>query len=184
MNERKLLQRARALDESALGTIFDTYYDPLYRYIYHHTGHQRTAEDLTADVFSRFVEQLGEGKGPKEYLKAWLYRVAHNLVVDYHRRQTHRDHEQLDYHMQANEQAVVSQAHESFLIDHAREALQHLTDKQRMVVTLKYLEGLETGEIARILNTTDGAIRALQHRGLKALRRYLIDTGVVTEDDV
>lgn len=62
-DERDLLRRVRALEEEALGTVFDTYYQPLYRYIYHRVGHQETAEDLTADVFNRLLKEIDRGRG-------------------------------------------------------------------------------------------------------------------------
>src|SRR5688572_18145816 len=89
-NEQDLLKLARKLDDSALSAIFDAYYEPLYRYIYRHVSVSNTAEDLVAEVFRRFLEELKNQRGPATYLKAWLYRVAHNLIVDEIRRDKNR----------------------------------------------------------------------------------------------
>jgi RNA polymerase sigma factor (sigma-70 family) len=114
-DERELLHRARSLDEIALSAIFDTFYPSLYRYIYHHVRHQATAEDLTAEVFTRILEQLADGRGPKRHLKAWLYRVAHNLVVDESRRRIHRDHDPVDERRSSAEQDIETPAQTAIL---------------------------------------------------------------------
>jgi len=176
-----LLHGARSLDETALGTIFDTFYPLLYRYIYHHVRHRATAEDLTAEVFTRMLEQLAEGRGPKRYLKAWLYRVAHNLVIDDSRRRIHRDHEPLTDRRVSAKQNVEMQARTAILRQQARAALEELTPKQRAVLILTFLEGYGNQEVAHILEMPVGAVKSLQHRGLAAMRRYLVRTGAITE---
>ncbi len=182
-DEKELLRQARELDETALATVFDRYYQPLYRYIYHHVGGDiATAEDLTAEVFRRFLEQVKEQRGPKEYLKAWLYRVAHNLVIDEARRSARRPQQALNEELEAGGLDVAGEAHNAILHEQARAALSHLTVRQREVVILKFLEGLENDEIARILQLSVGAVKALQHRGLQAMRQHLIQTGAVTKE--
>jgi RNA polymerase sigma factor (sigma-70 family) len=95
-DEAKLLKRAQKLDQEALTCIYQNYRDAIYRYVYHHLGNAQTAEDLTSDVFRRFLQALRNGGGPNRQLKAWLYRVAHNLIVDELRRRKHRNHKSLD----------------------------------------------------------------------------------------
>ncbi len=176
-DEKTLLKLARDLDEGALAEIFDTYYVPLYRYIYHHVGHVQTAEDLTARVFQRLLEKLHAGRGPRHHLKGWLYRVAHNVIIDEMRRQGHRDHAPLDERLPDAAAAPEEQAQQSILAERARRALMDLAPRQRAAVSLKYLMGLENEEVARCLGLSVGAVKALQHRGLDTLRRRLA-TGV------
>lgn len=183
-DEKALLRRVRALEEDALETVFDTYYVPLYRYIYHHIGHQETAEDLAADVFTRLLKAIQKGRGPNRYLQAWLYRVARNLVTDEFRRFSYRDHEPLDQRMTAPARSVPDQVDTTILGQQARSALEALTDKQRDVIILKYLEGYENREIAQFLDTSVGAVKSRQHRALAAMRRYLVRTGVLPEEAV
>ena len=113
--EQALLRGARELDEPALDEIFETYYPLLYRYIYQHVRRRTTAEDLAAEVFARMLAQLSKGRGPKRHLQAWLYRVAHNLVIDYTRRQVHRDHDSLDEGIVSTEHDVEMEVHNSIL---------------------------------------------------------------------
>jgi RNA polymerase sigma-70 factor (ECF subfamily) len=181
-DERDLLREARALDESALGVIFDTYYPLLYRHIYYHVHHQETAQDLTAEVFARMLAQFAEGRGPERHLRAWLYRVAHNLVIDESRRRVHRDHDPLDEQTVSPEEGVEAQTQAAILWQQARGALEELTPKQQTVIILKFLEGYDNKEISRILEMRVGAVKALQHRGLASMRRHLALAGVIEED--
>jgi RNA polymerase sigma-70 factor (ECF subfamily) len=181
-DERDLLRRVRTVEEEALGEAFDAYYRPLYRYIYCHVGHQETAEDLTADVFNRLLKEIERGRGPHRYLKAWLFRVARNVVTDEFRRFQYRDHDQIDERTLSPVDSISHQAETAILGQEVRSALEELTSKQRDVIILKYLEGYENREIARLLGTTVGAVKALQHRGLAALRRHLVRTGVLKEE--
>ena len=83
----RLLRLAQRWDEAALCETYDTYAPAIHRYIYRKTGDADTAQDLTAETFQRFLEALKRGAGPTEHLSGWLYRVAHNLIVDHYRRQ-------------------------------------------------------------------------------------------------
>jgi RNA polymerase sigma-70 factor (ECF subfamily) len=183
-DERELLQRVLALDERALGKVFDAYYVPLYRYIIHYIGHVRTAEDLAAEVFNRLLEAIERGCGPSRYLKAWLYRVAHNLVVDELRRLEHRNHKRLDERMVSTGESVSAQAETAILSEQARAALTELTPKQRDVIILRYLQGYENDEVARILEISVGAVKSLRYRGLAAMRRHLARVGALAEESV
>ncbi|MEJ2210907.1 MAG: sigma-70 family RNA polymerase sigma factor [Anaerolineae bacterium] len=171
--ERELLRGIRSLDQGALGAAFDAYYPRLYRYIYQHLRHQATAEDLAAEVFTRLLEQVAGGGGPRQHLQAWLYRVAHNLVVDHSRRRVHRDHEPLEDGQAVGRQDVEAEVAHSISWQRACEALAELTPQQRAVIILKFLEGWSNKEVARVLDTSEGAVKSLQHRGLASMRRAL-----------
>jgi RNA polymerase sigma-70 factor (ECF subfamily) len=171
--EHDLLRRARAWDEPALVAVFDTYYPAIYRYIYGRVGDEATAEDLAAEVFTRMLEKMAVGKGPRHHLRGWLYRVASNLVVDHSRRSAVRRHESLDEQTVAAESDLVDEVHASLSRAQAGAALAELTPQQRAVIVLRFLEGWENSEVARALDTTVGAVKALQHRALASMRRYL-----------
>ncbi len=181
--EYDLLERARRLEESALSTIFDQYYDLLFRYIYHHIGNRLTAEDLTSDVFRNLLEQLKQGRGPTKSLKAWLYRVAHNLMVDELRRGKFRQHEMLDDNQQSSDLHIGDQVQKTIDEQIILQALNTLTDKQRDVISLKFMFGLDNEEITQVLGINMGTVKALQFRGLQALRRYLENANSRDRDD-
>ncbi len=177
IDEAALLERARKLDEEALTAIFDAYYSAIYRYIYLHSGHAATAEDLSAQVFRRLLVALHDGGGPERSLKAWLFRVASNLIVDDVRRAQHRDHLPLDDDLKvvgaALEDTVEQAVEQALLLAQLRAALEALTPSQRSVIILRYLMDMSNEETAQIMAMTVGAVKAQQHRALAALRRSL-----------
>ena len=81
-SEHKLLEGLSRLDEQALSAVYDAFYLFIYRYLYVHTGHRETAEDLTQQTFMRLLDALQAGNGPHSFLKAWLFRAATNLIID------------------------------------------------------------------------------------------------------
>jgi RNA polymerase sigma-70 factor, ECF subfamily len=168
------LHRARQGDSQALAAIYDSYHDALYAYIYRRVGDVETARDLTGDLFRRLLEALFRGHGPDQHLQAWLYRTAHNLVVDFYRRQQHRQHLPLQEEVLAAPENPAADAELALEAARVRQALQQLTAEQQEVLALKYLQGLNNEEVACIMGKPVGAIKALQHRGLKALQRQLI----------
>ena len=177
-HDDELLSKARAYNRTAIAEIYDTYQQPLYRYIYRQVGHVETARDLTADVFSRFLQALQNGTGPTQQLKAWLYRVSHNTVVDYYRRQQHRNHLPLeDVVIYADDDPA--RAVEHFLdTERVRLAFTKLTPEQQQVISLKFFAGFTNNEIAEVMGKPVGAVKSLQHRAIAALQRELIPTEV------
>ena len=168
------LQRARSFDRQALAAIYDEFQQPIYRYIYRQVGDVEVARDLTADVFQRFLQALQKNQGPDDQLKAWLYRVAHNNVIDYYRRRQHRQHLPLDERVVEKSDGPAILAERNISANQVREALVQLTPDQREVITLKFLEGFSNGEVADLLNKPIGAVKSLQHRALAALQRQLV----------
>lgn len=172
-SEASLLDRARRLDEAALAHIYDRYHLVVYRYLYRQVGDMDTARDLAAEVFHRLLVALHTGKGPKNYLVAWLYRTAHNALVDYYRRQQHRQHMPLKEEMVEGGDGLVEVVEHRLLIGQLRKALQCLSPDQQQVIALKFLEGLSNEQAALIMGKSVGAIKSLQHRALDALQRQV-----------
>ncbi len=172
-HEQKRLERARSFDRQALTEIYDEYHQPLYRYIYRQVGDVEGARDLTADTFQRFLQAIQKGNGPERQLKAWLYRVAHNNVIDYYRRQQHRRHLPLDEKLVETGDSPITLAERNITAEQVRATLQQLTPDQQQVITLKFLEGMSNNEVAELLNKPVGAVKSLQHRALAALQRQL-----------
>lgn len=166
-------QPARALDRDRLAAIYDEYHQLIYRYVYRQVGDVETARDLAAEVFHRLLRIAQSGGGPDRHPKAWLYRTAHNIVVDHYRRQQHRRHLPLDDELMIANDDPAGSAERHLSGAQVRAALQHLTPDQRQVITLKFLEGLSNQEVAVVLDKPVGAVKSLQHRGLAALQRQL-----------
>ena len=132
------------------------------------------AQDLTGEVFTRLIEQAEQNKLDNRNIRAWLYQVARNLVIDEMRAKKHRQHQELPRVLPSDEPSIHSKVQNHILAEQAREALNHLPDKQRMAVTLRYLQGLNTQESANIMGISRGTVRVLTHRGLKALRQIML----------
>ncbi len=175
MNEiaDRQLQQARAFDKAAVTAIYDTFHPKIYRYIYRQVGDVEVSRDLTAEVFRRFLQAIQNGNGPDQQLQAWLYRTAHNIVIDYYRRRQHRDHLQLTESLPAAESELEWVVDQNSLGRMVRHAIHALTPEQQQVITLKFLEGFSNGEVAEIMNKPIGAVKSLQHRALNALQHHL-----------
>ena len=171
--ESWLPEQAGEYDPEALGRIYDAYYGRIYAYIYHRIGDARLAEDLAADVFLRMLESVKTAKGWQKSLTGWLYRIAHNLVIDHYRRQAKRQGPSLDETILLNHEGLTSHLDQLLTKEQLRVAIQSLTEEQQQVIMLKFVEDLSNAEVAEILGKTEGAVKALQHRALVSLRRIL-----------
>ncbi len=170
-----LLKKARQYDQNALAEIYDLYSDALFAYAFKHVGKSQVAEDLVAETFSRFLKALERGGGPKEHLRAYLYRITHNLITDSYRREPPPPlelEEELLSEEGADPISIVADMQDA---DRVRNALRLITPEQSQVITLRFLEGWSGLEIAQAMDKSLGSIKALQHRGLAALQRILLD---------
>lgn len=171
--DQALLQRLRRWDEEALAQVYDQHAAALYRYAYRLVGDQGVAQDIAAETFHRFLIALKNGSGPKHHLSAWLYRVAHNLVVDFYRRhppQPALSVDEVEIAQPESHEEQFSQRQEAARV---RQALQRLLPLQQQVVMLRFFDGLSNEEIAQVVERTVGAVKALQHRALVNLRQML-----------
>ncbi|MCS7220513.1 MAG: sigma-70 family RNA polymerase sigma factor [Anaerolineae bacterium] len=170
-----LFTQAKAFDPAALSAIYDRYESRIYSYIYHRVGDPHVAEDLTAQVFLRVLEAIQNENAWRSSFSGWLYRIAHNLVIDHYRHQARLNHISLDEAPSIlAENADPEQAAERQLQgEQLRQAINRLTEEQAQIVSLRFLEGLSITEVAEITGKTEGAVKALQYRAIIALRRLL-----------
>jgi RNA polymerase sigma-70 factor, ECF subfamily len=171
--ERELLERAQRFDERALAEIYDRWSPVLYRYALRLLRQADLAEECVAETFSRFLTALQHGNGPHEFLQAYLYRIAHNWITDFYRRNgpviLPLDPELAADATNEPPQAAIEKMERQQVLT----ALQALTPDQRQVILLKFVEQLDNETIAAALQKPVGAVKALQHRALEALRRIL-----------
>jgi RNA polymerase sigma-70 factor, ECF subfamily len=175
--DNELLPRGRELDGQALAGIYDRYAPAIYRYLYRYLGDAAQAEDLTSEVFMRLVQVLNTPRAPRDHLQGWLFRVAHNLATDWYRREARMvsvnvEDVSLSVGSSPQELAVEHQTRQ-----HLRSALRELTPEQQQVILLRFGEGLRVKEVSRMMGKSEGAIKILQHRGLKRLRKILLQKG-------
>lgn len=169
------LDRAGTFDQATLGQIYDAYYERIYSYIYHRLGDANLAEDMAGEVFLRMLESVRGERAWRTSLTGWLYRIAHNLVIDHYRRRGRRDETGLDERLMSDDRTGVPRTSLEHLMtqQQLKAALVFLTDEQQEVVILKFVEDLSNNEIADVMGKTEGAVKALQHRALTTLRRVL-----------
>ncbi len=169
LNEAELAQRASEHDQAAFAELYNAYVDKIYKYVFYKVGDTSDAEDLCEQVFLKAWEAIGRYTWCGYPFSSWLYRLAHNLVVDHYR--TRREsvplHEVLatSYEPEDPQDALLQTLDAAELKD----AICQLTEDQRQVISLKFIEGYENAEIAQMLNKKEGAIRALQYRALRSL---------------
>ena len=172
--EHALLKRAKQYDEAALGELYDAYAPRIYAYIYRRVGDAHLAEDLVGDVFVRVVQAIRTECFWHTSFRAWLFRIAHNVVVDHYRRRPPFLSDSLDKVWVPGAGDDPGQAIEAFEeSDQLRRALRCLTRAQQEVLVLRFGRGLTARETARVLHKTTGAVKAAQHRAVVALRRRL-----------
>jgi RNA polymerase sigma-70 factor (ECF subfamily) len=172
-NENVLLKKARDLDPDSLGLIYDAFSPGLFRYAMRLLGDSDVAEDCVADTFSRYLAALHVGHGPDNHLQAYLYRIAHNWITDFYRRNSPVMVELNESLQMEEQQKPENRLSEEIQKQQIRLALRALTPDQRQVVILRFIEEWSTEEVALTLQKPIGAIKALQHRGLEAMRNFL-----------
>jgi len=169
--EKELLGAALRFDPKALAQIYDLYSPELYRYATRFLGDPTVAEDCIAETFSRFLKAIRAKRGPKDYLKAYLYRIAHNWIADYYRRTP--DVAELKETFPDPDNALEQKVSLRMRQAQVRKAMQQLTPDQQQVIALKYFEDWKNEEIAQAVKKPVGAVKSLQHRALTRLKKYL-----------
>jgi len=173
--ERRLIERAKWGDLAALGELYNLHVNRIYQYVRYRTGDDQTAEDITAEVFLRAIESIGGYEDQGAPFVAWLYRIAHARIIDLWRMSKRQQTAPLeDPLLQEGPSSLDDEIDTDFLQHRSlAAALQLLTDDQQDVIVLKFMQGLSNAEIAQVLGKTEGAVKALQWRGLEALARIL-----------
>jgi RNA polymerase sigma-70 factor (ECF subfamily) len=174
MEDSELIILAKE-DKEAFGEIYERYLSKIYNYIYYRTGNQQDAEDLTAKVFYRALSHIDKYEDKGVPFQAWLYRIAHNLVANFHRDKGRRKIIPLDDYVAhtLRSDAPDKQAETSEQKDRLMDAIGHLPAERQQLLILKFIEQKSNAEIGEIMERTEGAIKSLYHRTLLALRDEL-----------
>ena len=174
MNDGELLTQSRQFNLIALAEVYDRFSPELYRYAYRLLGDTSWAEDCVAETFSRLLLTFQDGKGPKDNLRAYLFRIAHNWITDQFRRRNDLQTSLDETFIPTSDDLTEMEAGRAIELEKVRTALKKLTPEQRQVIVLKFVEGWDTNEIAAAVGKPIGAVKSLQHRAIEALRRQLI----------
>lgn len=171
--EKALLRKARQFDLKALEEIYDRYNQAIYRYACRQLGDLQQAEDCVSETFARFLQAVRHGKGPVDYLQAYLFRVAHNWITDQYRRQPPPALELIDDQVDEEQEQVEQSIETRDEKSNIRSALHYLTPEQRQVIMLRFVEDWSLKETAAAMEKDVGAVKALQHRALETLTKVM-----------
>ena len=170
---KALVKKAVNGDVEAFGEIYSIYLDRIYRYVFYQVHNKVTAEDLTEEVFIKAWSGIARYKWKGLPFSAWLYRIAHNHVVDYFR--TSRQHQSLDEGFLEDGNRTEEIVEKKQILQTLTQALSALPVHQRHIITLKFIEGFDNRKIEQITGKSQGAIRVMQMRALALLRHKLTD---------
>ena len=173
LSDGELIRRAQAYDSAAFAEIYDCHYEGVYTYVYCRVNNTHVAEDLAAEAFLRALEGIGSFQFRGVPIAAWLYRIAGNLVNDYFRVQARQDVVPLQDELLPTASNPSDIVERQFTYRRLQESLHELTDEQRQVVLLRFVQGLDIKDIAYVMGKPEGAIKSLQHRALSTMGRYL-----------
>ena len=170
--EAQLIARAQESDRAAWDEIFQRHYHRVYVFVFCRVGDATAAEDLTADVFVEAWKGIDRFSYRGVPLIAWLYRIAHNLLADFLEKRRKSRTQPLEEG--PREVADPRDEAESVALwDMVSNAFKKLTREQQMVLVSRFLEGLSVAETAALLGKNENAVKALEFRALKSVRRIL-----------
>jgi len=171
-SDKLLVHKAKRGDKEAFGKLYLKHLDSIFRYIFFRVNQDsQQAEDLTEIVFFKTWEKLESFDEQGVGFRAWIYKIAHNTVIDYYResKQNVQLNEAIPDESQNVEEKVLQESESKNLL----RAIKQLSEEQQEVITMKFIEGMSNKEISKILNKNKDAIRALQYRALKVLKQLL-----------
>ena len=171
LDDKEVVALAKA-DKEAFGELYERYLQKIYSYVYYRTGNAHDAEDLTAKVFFRALSHIDNYVDKGVPFQAWLYRIAHNLVANWHRDQGRHKIIALDDFVahSLKSEAPDRMTEEQEEQDQLMEAVRRLPEDRQQLLLLKFVEQMPNAEIGAIMGRTEGAIKSLYHRTLLTLR--------------
>ena len=156
--------------KSRLADLYEEYYDKVARYVYVHIGNKEEAEDIAGEVFLKALKSLESYRERGVPMQGWLFRIAHNLTVDYVRKMDKRRTMPADSVELVGNDNPVDTAQKNIEFERVTEAMEQLTTEQREVINLRFFGGLTSKEAGDILGKSDGAVREMQRAAIEKLR--------------
>lgn len=171
--EESLVRRAQQGEPEAFAQLYEVHFDRIYRYIVLKVRNQADAEDLTQQVFLKALESIGSYRWRGMPFSSWLFRIAHNQVVDHFRKRRKEKTLPLD---ETRAQSTVDPtllAEQRLRMEQLAVACEQLSEAQQEVISLRFAGGLSVAETAKAMGKSEGAAKVLQHEALVRLRRIL-----------
>lgn len=175
-DEETLVKLAQRRDEQAFSRLYEAYFDRIYRYIAIRIGDKTEAEDMTQQVFLKSLQSISSYKWTGKPFSAWLFRIAHNQVVDHLRKKTKRATVPIEEvpPIVAPGRDPEEMVEMKLDVEQVARATRELTEAQREVISLRFAGGFSIAEVAQTMGKSQGAIKALQHSAILALRKKLV----------
>ena len=172
-DEENLVRRAQQRDQEAFTELYEEHFDKIYRYVALRIGDKTEAEDMTQQVFLNALQSISSFKWKGIPFSAWLFRIAHNQVVDYLRKKTKQATVPLDESLASSDSNPQLLTEYRLDIEQLVSATKRLTEAQREVISLRFAGELSTTQVAQVMGKSEGAVKALQHSAIVALRKAL-----------
>jgi len=166
-----LVVQAANGNTNAFGDLYIIFVEKIYRYVFYHIKSKTDAEDITEEVFLKAWRAISSCRGKENAFSSWLYRIAHNQLVDEIRKRQRRPSLELDKVESISDPVNSVERHSEQ--QELLELIDRLPSNQKRVIFLKFIEGMGYREIANIMGKSEGALRVLQMRALAALRKEL-----------
>lgn len=171
--EENLVRQAVEGNQWAFTRLYDEHFDKVYRYIYFRVHSQAEAEDLTQEVFLKALQSISSYKWRNVPFASWLFRIAHNQVIDHVRKQSKQKRAPLEEAEAVSMEDPVAITEQRFEARELTEAVKRLPAAQQEVISLRFIAGLPIADVARALNKSEGTVKALQFNGTISLRKIL-----------
>ncbi len=173
-DEKEIIRRAKAGDSQAFSLIYQEYGKQIFRFICWRTSDKHLSEDILQEVFLKAWDNIKNYKDRNLPIKAWLYKIARNTVIDYYRvKKPLVSLEEISFNLASLATSSLEKANIKLEFEKAKKAIDSLPEIQKEVIVLKFIEELTNKEISKILNKSEGAIRIIQYRALKKLKEIL-----------
>ena len=173
-DEESLVRRAQQHDQQAFAQLYEEHFDKIYRYVALRIRDRAEAEDITQQVFLKALRSISSFRWKGIAFSAWLFRIAHNQMVDYLRKKTKQAAVPIDevqVSVSSDPQLLLEQR---LNIEQLISATKRLTEAQREVISLRFAGELPIAQVARVMGKSEGSIKALQHSAIVALRKVLL----------
>lgn len=172
--EKNLVSKACKGDKEAFTELYESHFDKIYRYVVVKIGNRAEAEDMTQQVFVKAYESIGSYQYQGVPFSAWLYRIAHNQIVDFIRKESKKPTVQLDESLPImGDSDPQGEVELKLNIEQVVIATRKLTKAQREVISLRFAGGMSISEVASTMKRSENAVKALQHSAILALRKSL-----------
>ena len=176
-SENSLVKRAVQQDRAAFATLYDNYVDQVYRHVYYRVPNQVDAEDITQEVFIKAWKAIGKYKLTGAPFVAWLIAIARNLIADHYKAKKKLvSLDEVEATSSSDEKSPEEMSEASLNRSYIRNAISKLKGEKQRVILMHLIDGFSYGEIAKVLNKSEGAVRVIQYRALNDLRHMLMQS--------